>query len=229
MSVESDLPKDLNKLLELEKLISALGEKLDVVRCDPNLGDKIGSCEDLLTDFDDDYMKKIDLFTQYHAQAFEKWRIPQMVSAYKLSTGNTRLPTNPNAFFAAFPQIPEWRKRQGGIRTEIVSDLAETMNTGPVERSPSKWLYFMMQLIDTAENHTGVHFGVDKEFERFVRDNPLKDGLKLSMYTTVAYYTFDLLLVLDPKKAEEFIDGVQSVRNVYTFLARPEANSDLQS
>lgn len=229
MSVESDLPKDLNNLLELEKLISDFGKKLGVARSDPNLGDKIRDCGDLVAGFDDAYMKKIDLFTQYHAQVFEKWRIPQMVSAYKLSTGNTQLPANPNTFFAAFPQIPHWRKRESGLRMEIVSDLAETINGDTIESSPSKWLYFMMQLIDTAENHTGVHFGVEKEFDRFIRDNPLENGLKLSMYESVSLYALYLLLVLDPKKTEAFMDGVQSVRNVYSFITKPESNADLQS
>lgn len=225
MSVEGNLPKDLGNFQKLEMLVSSFREKLEEVRVDPNLGERIHISEGRAEKRTDSFYGKIDWFTQYHALVFEKWRIPEMVSVYKLTTGTAELPTDPNEFFDAFAQIPEWRKRQGGIRKEIANNLAQAINGPLVERVPSNWIYFTMQLIDLAENYQGVNFGAAREFERYLKDDPPESGERLSVYQTLAYLIPIWLAVLDSERDEQVIDCVRSVVNVYTNLVQNSRGS----
>lgn len=220
MVQEDGLPKDLGHFTDLENSISLFRRKLINARSDADFLDKFAATVDDAQKWGDEFAEEVGWFTSYHTRMFSLWKIPEMVSAFKLTTKETSLPENPSAFFAAFPSIPDWRKRHSGIRAEIVKDLTKMIVGTSMERVPAKWVYLMMELIDLAEIHKGVNFGVEREYRTYVRDNPLPNGEQLPVYETLAFYVFSIMNALDPSETRRAITNFHDVANTYSQLAQ---------
>jgi hypothetical protein len=205
--------QDTDFFSDLGILAQNLRKSITDMRHDPELLSKIGRLRELPDTWGETLLEKIDWYTGYTSRVLERFKIPEMVFAYKRTSKETQVPSNAKEFIDGVNAAPDWLKRRLGIRNIIAFDLKEMSESKDIrEKAVADWVYLMIEYIDVIENQKSVKLGDPESFKRYMREYPLEsEGWNPSMYDLVAFYIPALVTEHDPDKINDYLDTVKGV------------------
>ena len=205
--------QDTNFFSDLGVLAMNLRRSIIDIRHDPELLSRIGKLRELPDMWGETLLEKIDWYTGFTSRVLERFRIPEMIFAYKRTTKETQVPSDAKAFIDGVTTAPDWLKRQLGIRNIIAFDLKEMSGDGDIrEKAVADWVYLLIEYIDVIENQKDVRLGDPKSFKRYMKQYPLDvEGWNPSVYDVVAFYILALVIQHDPDKLDDYLHKVKGV------------------
>ena len=205
--------QDIDFFRDLGQFAQRLKNSVADLRSDPELLSRIGKLSSLSDTWEDTFLEKIAWYTSFTAQLLERFRIPEMVFAYKRTSRKSRVPSNAKEFIDEVNTVPDWFKRKLGIRNIIAVDLKEMSESEDIrEKAVADWVYLMIEYIDVIENQKDVRLGDPNSFKKYMREYPLEtDDLNPTMHEVVAFYILALVMEHNPDELDDYLDKVKGV------------------
>lgn len=187
------------------------------VRNDPNLSVRLLASEGKLGTFSEEEWGRLAWFLDWLERKLETFRIPQMLSVYKSETGERRINVNSADFAKVIEGAPDWKKRQNGLRPEMVRDFLEFPTSEFLHhRAAASFTYLLTEGVDLVENHKGFTSAKEADFKRLMRDDPVEIPPR-NVYQYLSTATISILLL---KGKEDFAELIDSFRPVYEFMGQ---------